>query len=627
MVWCRPDVGGLFVYLGTAIADTQDGGMMNWNMLANLEWSHPWWVLLALQPLLMALLLKLRRNQVLHYADTHLLAWAVRGSEGRHQPRWNGLLIVAAWLLLACAAAGPRLPLIAVDNTQPETQRHEMDIMVLLDVSPSMQARDMSPQRLQRAKLELLDLLPRLQGERLGLIAFSGSAGLIMPLSRDYNALRYYLNIAEPGLFDTPGTAIGTALELAIRQLPPQQFASRAILMLTDAEAGALSGPAGAAVWEAADKLKAAGIKLYILGVGTASGSTIPQENGSLLVNEGVEVISSMDQSGFSELASKTGGKFVQVEDGEGDWRSLYDQGLLTQAGGKPSTENVLAWQEMYALFLLPSLMLFTWIYIPFRLKKIQPLAIAVLAGVLLATSDVHEASAAEVDAYAAYRNKNYTQAQTLYGEQAGYGGRMGEGAAAYRRKDYQYAIKQFSNALLEARNDQQRERALFNLGNSYFMATGYRAAADAFMGVLRYAPDNNDARANLALTAGILAQISKAGKKSQGISGRRGREIGGAMGVDAADQPLSMDATDDKNNSALRAGSNQTEMEKALLASGGKPALSSAAGSQIEGEITYRAALKKLELATDNPVPLHKSLIKIEAAREYMPQVEMSPW
>lgn len=601
--------------------------MMNWNALLSLEWSHPWWALLALHPLLMALLLTLRRNQVLHYADAHLQAWAMRGGEGRHQSRWKVVLSMIAWLLLACAAAGPRLPLVAVDDAKPESQRHEMDIMVLLDVSPSMQARDISPQRLQRAKLELLDLLARLQGERLGLIVFSGSAGLIMPLSRDYNALRYYLNIADPGLFDTPGTAIGNALELAIRNLPQKSFSSRAILLLTDAEAGALSGPAGAAVWEAADKLRAADIKLYILGVGTAVGSTIPQDNGSLLVNEGVDVNSSLDKDGFSELAGKTGGKFVQVEDGEGDWRSLYDSGLLTLAGGKPSTENVQSWQEMYALFLLPSLLLFTWLTIPFSLKKFKPLVVAMLVGVLLATSDVHEVFAAEADAYAAYRNKSYTQAQTLYGEQAGYAGRMGEGAAAYRRKDYQYAIKQYSNALLEARNDRQREQALFNLGNSYFMATGYRAAADAFMGVLHFAPGNNDARANLALTAGILAQISKVGKKSPGILGRRGREVGGAMGVDAADQPMAMDMTEDKKNSGLRAGSDLIDAEKSLLVAGGKPGLSSAADSQFEREIIYRAALKKLELATDNPVPLHKALIKIEAAREYVPTVEMSPW
>ena len=89
----------------------------------------------------------------------------------------------------------------------------------------------------------------------------------------------------------------------------------------------------------------------------------------------------------------------------------------------------------------------------------------------------------------------------------------------------------------------------------------------------------------------------------------------------------MAMDMTEDKKNSGLRAGSDLTDAEKSLLVAGGKPGLSSAADSQLERDITYRAALKKLELATDNPVPLHKALIKIEAAREYVPTVEMSPW
>jgi len=599
--------------------------MMTWSDLFNLEWAHPWWVLLALQPILMALLLKLRRNQVLHYADAHLLAWAVRGSMRSRHDKWKSLLNIAAWLLLACAAAGPRLPLIS-DIAQPQQQRHEMDIMVLLDVSPSMQARDISPQRLQRAKLELLDLLPRLHGERLGLIAFSGSAGLIMPPSRDYAALRYYLNIAEPALFDTPGTAIASALDLAVRKFPPQNSGSRAILLLSDAEASALSGPAGAAVLEASDKLSAGGIPLYIMGVGTVEGSTIMQDNGYPLVSEGVDVISNLDQSGFSNLSGRTGGKFVQVEDGDGDWSALYDHGMLTLPGGKQDAESVQTWREMYAVFLLPALLLLMLIYIPFSLKKLQPLSVVMVLGCTFFLASVDESYAAEADAYAAYLKHNYTLAQTFYGEQAGFAGRMGEGASAYRRKDYLYAIKQFSNALLASRNDKQREQALFNLGNSYFMATGYRAAADAFIGVLRFTPDNKDARANLALAAGKLAESGKPGKNSQGILGRRGRETGGAMGVDASEQSLSMEPANDKKNRVLRAGSDLSEAEKARLSEDEKQALNNPA-VQLDNDITYRAALKKLELTADNPIPLHQSLIKIEAAREYVPLPELSPW
>jgi Ca-activated chloride channel family protein len=623
--------GRLFVQRRTPAADTQDGIMMNWPQLSQLEWNHPWWALLALQPVLMALLLRLRREQVMHYADAHLLAWVVRGSLGVKQGAWSRLINFSAWILLACALAGPRLPLVIEngqsDNGQQAIQRHQMDIMVLLDVSPSMQAQDISPQRLQRAKLELQDLLPKLHGERLGLIAFSGSAAQIMPLSRDYAALRYYLQIAEPELFDAPGTAIAGALELAMGKLPHDKSGSRAILLLSDAESSALSGPAGAAVWEAADKLASAGIRLYILGVGTAAGATIPLANGSTLVDEGVDVVSRMDEAGFAGLAQKTRGKFVAVEDGDGDWRSLYDNGMLTLVGGKQAAENVRVWQELYAVFLLPALLLFSFIYFPFKLKKIQPMAIALLAGVIVAGAGVHDADASEADAYAAYRNHNQALAQTLYGELQGYAARMGEGAAAYRRKDYQYAIKQFSTALLESRDAKQREQALFNLGNSYFMTGGYRAAADAFLGVLKYAPGNQDARANLALAAGKLAEMSKRGKNPQGISGRRGRDTGGGLGDDATDKPVSLEPTDEKKDKSPGQGNEVAEGENARLNASEKQASSSSSSAPADSDVIYRAALKKLELAADKPAALHKALVKIEAAREYVPQAEMPPW
>ena len=605
--------------------------MMNWAALSQLEWTHPLWALLALQPLLMGLLLRLRRQQILHYADAHLLAWAVRGSVGVKQGRWRNLFNFIAWILLAGALAGPRLPLVS-DPQQQTIQHHALDVMLLLDVSPSMQARDISPQRLQRAKLELLDLLPRLHGERVGLIAFSGSAGIIMPLSRDYSALRYYLQLAEPALFDAPGTAIASALDLALRKMSEEKSAHRAILLLTDAESSALSGPAGAAVWESAEKLKAAGIPLYVLGVGTAAGSVITMPDGNTIVNEGVDVVSSLDQAGFAELANKTGGKFALVQDGDADWSSLYEHGLLTLPGGKQAAENVQAWNELYAWLLLPALLLLLFPCMSFILNIINKLHIFVVVGFIAVFGATPQADAAEGDnaaaelrAYTAYREQNHSLAQTLYADLDGYAARMGEGAAAYRRKDFQYAIRQFSTALLAAREVKQREQALFNLGNSYFMTGGYRAAADAFLGVLKYAADNQAARANLALAAGKLAEAGKAAKKTQGIPGRRGRETGGALGDDASDQPLSMDASEDKKDKTQGAGSELADSEKARLRSGEKAASNPALAA--DGDIAYRAALKKLELATDQPAPLHKALIKIEAAREYVPLPEMAPW
>jgi len=599
--------------------------MMSWTQLLHLdwEWSHPLWALLALQPLLMLLLLRLRRQQVLHYADAHLLPWVLRGGEKVGQERWKQGLNVVAWLLLACAAAGPRLPL-ALGDDQQAIQRHEMDIMLLLDVSPSMQAQDISPQRLQRAKLKILDLLPRLHGERVGLIVFSGSAGLLMPLSGDYGAVRYYLNLAEPGLFDKPGTAIAAAVDLALRKLPQQNAASRALLLVSDAESSALSGPAGAALWEAADKLQASHIPLYILGVGTPEGATIPQANGYPLVSEGAEVVSMQDQSGFGDLAKKTGGKFVPVADGDSDLRSLYDSDMLTLPGGKPSADRVQSWHELYASFLWPALLLFAFLHLPVRWKKNLPVLLVGLLLTGLLSTGSNDVYAAEADAYAAYHAGNYAQAQRGYGEVAGLSGRMGEGAAAYRRADYQYAIKQFSAALLLAHNNAQRESALFNLANSYFMAGAYRAAAEAYLDVLHYTPDNRDARANLALTAAKLAALRQANNPANGVLGRRGRATGGALDEDASNSPLSMDEPADKDKTRLAHGSELEAAETARLLGGEKQA---ALGAQNAQEASYQSAAKKQELLGDYPVPLHKALIGIEAAREYVPLPEMAPW
>ena len=607
--------------------------MMSWAELSQLEWAHPLWAMLALQPVLMMLLLKLRRNQVLHYADVHLRPWAMRNNMDLEskQGRWREVFNYLAWVLLASALAGPRIPLMSDQAHQQAIQSHQLDVMVLLDVSPSMLAQDVSPQRLQRAKLELLDLIPKLHGERLGLIVFSGSAGLIMPMNRDEAALRYYLNIATPSLFDAPGTALASAFELALRSMPQDKHPHRAILLLTDAETSALSGPAGAAAWEAADKLKQAGVPLYILGIGTELGSTITQPDGNILVYEGADVVSMMDASGFAELANKTGGKFIKVADGDGDWQALYDRGLLAVPGGKPGVENVQAWRELYANFLLPALLLFTLIYFPIVKNISKHLHVLFFVGTI-SVFLMPDGYAAEADAYAAYRTQSHARAQALYGELQGYAARMGEGAAAYRRKDYQYAVKQFSNALLEAYETAQREQALYNLGNSYFMLGNYRAAADAFMGVMRYEPDNKlalvyqNARANLALAAGKLAATIKPGRQSNGLLGRRGRETGGRMGEDASDQPLSMDDADDKKNKKLAAGSELTESEKARLIVRAIAA-DRAMSAEMDREMTYRAALKKLELTEDNPLVLHQSLLKIEAAREYVPQLEMPPW
>jgi len=607
--------------------------MISLGELFQLEWSHPWWGLLALQPLIMALLLKLRRIQVMHYAETHLLGWVVRGSFGLNQNSRVGFMHLAAWLLLACAAAGPRLPLLSDGGArQQASMRHEMDIMVVLDVSPSMQAQDISPDRLQRAKLELQDLLPRLRGERVGLIAFSGGAGLLMPLSRDDAAFRYYLQLAASSLFEMPGTAMATALELAQRKLNQGKSAGRAVLLLTDGDASALSGPAGIAMLEAAKNLKSAGIKLYILGIGTQQGAPIPLSEGGYLEQAGTQVVSRLDSIGFAGLAQLTGGKLAMVEDGDGDWRKLYDNGLLTLPGSRRPAENAHAWRELYPWFLFPALLLLSVMNFPLRLKAAKTVAVLLfmLMNAPLENVGLSAAYAAEAgwrQAYGAYRERNYVLAQTLYSQLYGYAARMGEGAAAYRRRDYLYAVRQYSQALLEARDVKQRAAALFNLGNSFYLAGNDRAAADAYVGVLRLAPANRDAAANLDLVSAKLARQAKLDKFSAGILGRRGPQTGGDLGRDIVDVPVSMAPSVIEKGPQVQPDAEPLVGEGATLRQSGSQTGSGGSFQFADAERFYRAALKKLELVADKPAALQKELIKVDPAHAPAASGETQPW
>jgi Ca-activated chloride channel family protein len=586
--------------------------------LSQLEWRNAWLLLLVLQPLLMWLWARRRRAKAQQYAEPHLLPWAVRGGFAQTSA-WRTGATLLAWALLAGAAAGPRLPVQAADSQgKAQAVLHDIDLMIVLDASPSMLATDVAPQRLERAKLKLIDLSKRLHGERLGLIAFSGSAALVMPLNYDYTAFHYYLRFIDTTLFEKPGSNITAALELARRSLVAEGRRSKAIMLLTDADAAALSGPHGVKALEAAKALKHDAIPLYILGLGSEQGAAIPLPQGGEIEHNGAPVISSMDAAGFAELAKTAGGKFARVTDGDGDWQSLYESGLLTLPEKVKHHPPTQVWQELFGWLLLPALLLFLANTFPWRSSagKSAPLVLAVLFGLFAAGLDVPTAYAADRkadEAFAAYRSGNYLLAQSLYGQMTGYAARMGEGAAAYKRNDHLYAAKQFTAALLAAETSPQRADALFNLGNSYFQGNQFKAAADAYRGVLRYRPDDKPARANLAQAAAGLAAMAKLDTYSAGMLRRRADQRRGDLSQDAGDVAASLEP-DVRELGAMLPRKQEPSADQRI-----EPRSAEQVGTSslraYDKDAVHRAALKKLELVVDKPALLYKEMAKLDAS------------
>ncbi|MBI5330459.1 MAG: VWA domain-containing protein [Betaproteobacteria bacterium] len=326
-----------------------------------VSWATPWAALLLLAPLFQALLARRARQRLERWAEPHLHPWALEARPRTHdRRRW---LAWPAWALLALAAAGPRQPLDLPPGERAQP-RHDLTLMALLDVSASMAAADTAPTRLERARLELTDLSRRLRGERIGLLLYAGEAGLLLPPSDDPALFARALAQAGPDLLEKPGTNLAAALALALPPVGPdssgqttggQRSVPQAVLLLTDAETGSLTDAARAA----AQRLGAAHIPLYILGLGTEAGAPIPLPDGGFAEADGVQVQSRADPAAWRALARASGGEYVPVQDGDGDWAALYDQGIARLPGRPVPAERARAWRRLHHGPLAAALLLF----------------------------------------------------------------------------------------------------------------------------------------------------------------------------------------------------------------------------------------------------------------------------
>jgi Ca-activated chloride channel family protein len=578
---------------------------MNIAELLHVEWRAPVWWLIALTPLVFALLAAWRKPAWNRYAERHLQPWAVRqGTPMQHgKLRWIAAWLF--WLLLACALAGPRLPLETPDARQTQ---HDMDVLIVLDVSPSMAAVDVAPNRLLRAKLKLQDLIAGLHGERIGLIVYSGEAGLLLPLTRDTQAFTGILALATETLFEDKGSHLAAALDLARRTLA-DTGRSRAVLLLTDAEASSLSGDAGIAAVNAARALKTAGIPLSVLMLASDAGAAIPLADGGTLTQDGAPVISRPDFTGYQALAEIMGGNSARISDDKHDLTALYDHGILTLPASKNVRDKTRAWREFFPYPLTLALMLLLASQLRFTRRGV------LLAATFAASSAAQADDGGWRDAYQAYQQGQYLLAQQAYQQLQGFAARMGEGAAAYRRKDYTYANQQFTLALLQARSTTERADALFNLGDSYFYAGNLVAAASAFDGVLRYRPSDPRAKENLARAHSKLALRNNQLVQKNGIPGRRGRGLGNAEAD--AESPLGMAPEKDETRPMVDPnGFDVADARRLGL---------SARSAHSNLDATRRAALKKLDLLKDQRAETLKQVLKQDATRN--PPPGMPPW
>jgi Ca-activated chloride channel family protein len=280
---------------------------------------------------------------------------------GRVAPR-AGLARPAARLSLSLAG----LALLAVALAQPQcgtraqlSQRWGADLVVVLDVSRSMEARDVRPSRLERARLEVGALLDRLAGDRVGVVVFAGEAFVQCPLTTDYAAARLFLRAVGPDAVPQQGTALANALLGAKELLDGAERGSRGKVVLLVSDGEDHDGQVASAVTTLAD----AGIRLHVLAVGTADGAPIPivdargEVTGWRRDRRGNPVASRLDEATLRLVADRGGGRlFVAGDPGRG--LDALVEALATEERGELGERITVSYEDRYAYAAFPAFLL-----------------------------------------------------------------------------------------------------------------------------------------------------------------------------------------------------------------------------------------------------------------------------
>lgn len=286
--------------------------------------------LLTIVPLAALVLMwsKRRSRAAIERLGTPTLIVTLSASVSITRRRWKTLLWFIALIALIISLARPRWG----SQVQVTAQRG-VQVMVLLDVSTSMLAEDLKPNRLTRAKLTVEELMDELGGHELGLVLFAGAAFVQFPLTADFYTARAFLEAAGPQTISRPGTALEEAIRVASAGFPQEIASNRVILLLTDGEDH--EGDPRAAAAEAA----AAGVTLHAIGFGTPEGEPIPirDKQGTLMGYKedalGETVLSRLDETTLQQMVNETDGLYFRASAGGDEINAITDAITALNAG------------------------------------------------------------------------------------------------------------------------------------------------------------------------------------------------------------------------------------------------------------------------------------------------------
>lgn len=522
-----------------------------------LAFDHPGWLFaLALVPVMagfFAVALRARRLALVQLLG-EVSREKLTSMAGRDRRAIEATLAVLTMALVVTALAGPRW---GVEKNQ--LQRSGVDVAIVIDGSRSMLAQDIAPSRLERAKREVRGLLDAAPGSRIALVAFAGDSRVLCPFTLDHDTIGLFLDDLDPESDHAGGSDLAGALRTAGEALDAASGAGKAVVLLTDGESFGSGGYAASA----AARLAARGVKIHVIGTGTAAGAKIPVVDskgraGFFKDAKKNEVVTKLDAAVLADIASAGGGDYLDAATVAFPMDELWRKRISQMAKSDSGTQDVEGLQPRFQWFLLAALLTSAgWWLAPLgiavrkkreaRVRKAawgRAAAVALIALALLL--DPVRAAAGPRDegrkGDELYRAGDFKAAASAYETSArierSENAAHNLGNARFRAGQFAPAAKSWADAEKMATTADARRDAFYNRGLALLQQAGaddaltvpmLEESVESFNAALGLDPADADARHNRAVAIARWVEAQKNAQKAGGKSTPDGK--GGTPG------------------------------------------------------------------------------------------------
>ena len=561
-------------------------------MWADFHFLRPWWLLTLVPVLLLCVLLYFYRREQSpwHSVIAPHLQQALLGAQRllKKQPLALPLLLLC-WLISVLALAGPswqKLP-------QPAFALKKATVLVL-DMSMSMRATDMAPDRLTQLRFAALDYASQLTEGELALLSFAGDAFVISPLTPDHNNIRLLIPDLKPEIMPVQGSNLLAALQQADKLLRQAGYPRGDVVVFTD-------GYDDNSYREIQDLLNNWSHRLSILGFGSTDGAPVKLESGELLKNaSGAVVIPTLPQAQLATLTRRSGGVYAQASITDSGISALLDLAPLTALDQADSSKQIQGdqWQDN-AIYLV-------WLLLPLLLlqRKYSSLLTPLLVVCLLPQpADAFEwrdlwqtrQQQAEQD----YQQGDFSQAQKKFTSP------LWQGNAAYRNGDFSAAEQAFRQATEHADSTE----AWHNLGNSLAQQQRYEEALAAYQQALAHKADYAPAQQN----ASLMQQLLQQQQQQENQQDKKQQQDGDKQQSSQSDNNnQNEDSADNQSDAQAQSGQQQDEQQE--------QAQNTDAQAQQQQQQPHTEQQPEQQALSDSQTDSEANEQQVEAVREAWP-------